>query len=537
VNFEPEERFINLERRQALRKGNQRMTQNKINFREHLKLDIGVLKTDVKSLCDDMQAAHKNPVLKVYIDATHSGRLTNLRVYPGKHMKAAADHFIKPSGKPVLKHHMDESEPIGRVFSAEYVQLIHGPAFEKDYLSPSKNEGSGYIKLGVNIMDVDAIQKILDGRYKNVSTRQSSDLFSCSICGENMMERSACDHQPGVKYNLGKDSDNDEYLCYGITGPLSYREVSIVNIPGDEFAEIKAMSFEQKDAMNFDSYDPHASKVKTLILSDGENDVDLLVGTKSTVTAKDRKKLTGKTIIAVSPLFDASKYEETFQEDSSMTKVEDKSEIKNTSASAASAGSGDPAQATSVKDSKEGVVAPENASKNTSNVGDSGGLSEKDSLAVVKSLNKSLEAAEAQAAEAKAESARFQTALKDKEAEVETLRKQTANQLADLKTAYAKMLLNTQIVLKKSTSASVKDAESYNKKLAEYAERSIDSLRDSVADLSIEMVELKDFTVIKTVKDLVSDKRVESPAANTQAVATNTVADVSKDKALETFFQ
>lgn len=511
------------------------MTQNKINFREHLKLDIGVLKTDVKSLCSDMQASHKSPILKVYIDATHSGRLTNLRVYPGRHMKVAADHFIKPNGKPVLKHHMEENEPIGRVFSSEYIQLIHGPAFEKDYLNPSKNEGSGYIKLGVNIMDVDAIQKILDGRYKNVSTRQTSDLFACSICGENMVERESCDHQPGLKYRLGRDSDQDEYLCYGITGPLSYREVSIVNIPADDFAEIKAMSFEQKDAMDFDSYDPQASKVKTLILSDGENDVDLLVGTVNTVTAKDRKKLTGKTIIAVSPLFDASKYEKIFQEDSSMTKVEDKSDVKNTSASAASAGSGDPAQAT-VKDSKEGVVAPENASKNTSNVGDNGGLSEKDSLAVVKSLNKSLEAAEAQAAEAKAESARFQTALKDKEAEVETLRKQTASQLADLKTAYAKMLLNTQIVLKKSTSASVKDFESYNKKLAEYAERSIDSLRDSVADLSIEMVELKDFTVIKTVKDLVSDKRVESPAANTQTVATS-VADVSKDKALETFFQ
>ena len=73
-------------------------TPNKIEFREHLKLDIGTLKDDAQSLMGDMHAAKRSPVLKVYIDATHSGRLTNLRVYPGKHMRDGADGFIKPIG-------------------------------------------------------------------------------------------------------------------------------------------------------------------------------------------------------------------------------------------------------------------------------------------------------------------------------------------------------------------------------------------------------------------------------------------------------
>ncbi len=512
------------------------MKNHKIEFREHLKLDIGKLKDNAQSLCDDMQASKRSPVLKVYIDATHSGRLTNLRVYPGKHMKDAAGGFINPVGKPLLKHHNDESDPIGRVFSSEYVQLIHGPAFDKDYINPSDREGSGFIKLGVNVMDPDAIDKILDGRFKNVSTRQQMESMYCSICGNDMADYdSECGHQPGKRYSLGTDSE-DQHLCYGITGPLSYKEVSLVTIPGDAFAEIKAMSFENKDSLSFDLYEPASTKVKSLVLTDGESEVDLLAGIKGKVTAKDRTKLTGKVIVAVSPQFDASKIEQTLiNEDSSMTQTETK-ETKNTPTVAASDSGSAPAQDKSQEKPKEGVVAPEATPAKNPTVGD-GGLSEKDSLAVVKSLTSSLEKAEAEAKDAKAESARFQTALKDKEKEIEDLRKQSVAYVSDVKAAYAQMLLNAQIVLKKTVASGIKDSESYSSKLAEYSERTVESLKDSVKDLSIELVDIKDIVNKKSAKDLVADEKIESPAVNTKAVESKNVTnDSSVESALSSFF-
>lgn len=506
----------------------------KTEFIEHLKLDIGALKEDALSLCHDMHSSSKKPILKAYIDATHSGRLTNLRVYPGKQMKASVDTFMKPIGKPLLKHHDDSSDPLGRVFSADYVQLLHGPAFDKDYINPSDGEGSGFIRLGVDIMDADAIEKILDGRFKNVSTRQAIDGLLCSICGEDFTSyESECSHRPGKKYKLGPDEDGDEYLCYGITGPLSYKEVSLVTIPGDAFAEIKSMSFEKKDSMTFDCYEPLKASVKTLVLSDGEVEVDILSGFRNHITAKDKKKLTGKVVIAVGPHFDASKYNKTLDEESSMTKTE----TKNTDTTTASGSDQTPAQATSTKDQKEGVVAPAGTSEKTSTVGD-GGLSEKDSLAVVKSLTNSLQTAEAEAKEAKAESTRFQTALKDKEAEIEALRKQSTLQVTDLKNAYATMLLNSQIILKKTVASTIKDNESYSKKLAEYAERTVESLKDSVKDLSVELVEAKDLSVTRSTKDLIGDKRIDPTTANTKALESlHVTPDVSKDKAIEIFFK
>jgi uncharacterized protein YycO len=74
--------------------------------------------------------------------------------------------------------------------------------------------------------------------------------------------------------------------------------------------------------------------------------------------------------------------------------------------------------------------------------------------------------------------------------------------------------------------------------LADYAGRSVESLKDSVRDLSVEMLENKDFSVLKTTKELVADKKIESPAANTNSIDSKSlgVADISKEKALETFF-
>lgn len=507
---------------------------------EYLNLSYKNLSQDALSLYGDMKDSQRTPSLKALIDATHSGRLTNLRVYPGKHVKDSVDSFLKPNGKPVLKHHNDELDPIGRVMTAEYVQIKHGKEFDFDYVDPSTDMGSGFIRLGVNITDQDSIEKFIDGRFKNVSTRQSSDYMLCSICGDNFLDdASECKHVPGHSYEVqSKDkSTTGKYKCYVITGPLKYKEVSVVNIPGDEFAEIKSVAMDTENSINISSYDKTTASIGSLVLTDGENEVSLMptIG-KSQVTARDRAKLTGKTIVAVSPTFDSSILSSLANEETSMT--ETKTETKNTTIITAS-DSGSTAEAGSKTDSKEGVVAPEKSSELTK-LAVPGGLSDAASIVAIEALTTSLNAAKADALEAKAEVERLKATVKQKDEEIDLARKNNASMVADLKMSYSNSLLNTQVLLKKPVTALVIDQESFDKKLTEYAERSVDSLKDSLKDLGPELVALKEGLGIKKIADMVADTKVTNPVANSNATIEDDnkteSAEPTKSKALENYF-
>ena len=169
-----------------------------------------------------------------------------MRVYPGRHMRDSASTFMEPVPKPVLKHHRDEEDAIGRVSSAEFIQLKNGDAFDFDYREPSEGRGSGFIKLGLDIMDRDAMEQFADGRIRQFSTRQAFQSVHCSICGEDIADSmsflgSSHEHKVGEVYSSDEAGDthgDKDYLCYLITGPLTYREVSSVNIPGDDASDI-----------------------------------------------------------------------------------------------------------------------------------------------------------------------------------------------------------------------------------------------------------------------------------------------------------
>lgn len=505
-------------------------TNRHIEIVEHLNLEFQNLKSDALSLLSDMMDSSHKPSLKAMVDATHSGRLTNLRVYPGKFVKAGVDSWLKPTPKPVLKHHKDDLDPVGRVFSAEFIQTKFGTEFDRDFTNPAE-KGSGFIKLGIRVMDADTIEKVLDGRFKNVSTRQSSDALLCSVCGENFLSDSECDHMPGKTY---KD-EGSEYKCYAITGPLEYKEVSFVNIPADSFAEVVNVNMDRESPiMRLNSYDRTLASVGSLVLTDGEHEVSLLPALgKDSVTARDRKKLTGKTIIAVSPNFSVNLLEslgEPKEEiDMSKTKEADKAETKNTSTSAASADASTPAQAAEVKDSKEGVVAPASVKTESTTQAETSTLSDGASTVVIEALTKQLKIAEADTDSVKAEVERLKTTLKDKDAEIEKMRKDSVTVLADLRKSYATNLLSTQLILKKPTVAAIADAEAFSAKLNEYAERSVDSLKDSISDLTPELLSFKEMQGVKKVSEVVADSKVTSPVAN----ITPDMKDEAKDKVKE----
>ncbi len=489
---------------------------------------------DAQSLFNDMKEANKKPVLSATFDATHSGRLTNGRVYPGSRMKRGVDSFVKPSPKAVLKHHDDASDPVGRIESAKYIQLKYGPEFDNDFKNPQEDAGSGFIQLSVNIMDADTIEKIIDGRLCDISTSQSCHGMFCSICGDNIHStKSECEHWPG-KYYTAEDSEN-EYLCYMITGDLTYREASLVAVPADSYAKVSSLKLKHsEDSFLIKSYDSLGSNIGSLVLSDASSNkkIQLIKGNKKEqVTVADKEELTGKILVAVSPNFNDKQYEASNKE-TSMTKT---TEQKNTATGAASADGGTPTQAGKTNDSKEGVVAPENSGNATQTVG-TATLSDKAGQLAIEAMAKSLEDATHQAKEAKDELERLRGTLKDKDAEIEKLRVNGATMLADMKQSYANMLLNTQLLLKKPVVSTVKDQTAFDAKLKEYSERSVDSLKDSLKDLTPELSALKDTLGVRSITDLVSDKKLDNVVANVATeVSDKKIEVVSKRDALETF--
>ena len=271
---------------------------------ESFNLEIGDLLEDYQSLIGDVLDSEGKPKLLLNIDATHSGRLTNNRVYPGEIVKDSYHTFTKPKGRPVLKNHNDSQDPIGRVTKADFVQIKSGKAFTNDFKKPSNGVGSGVVKLDLEILDQDAIDKFLDGRFQEFSTRQQFDGFYCSFCG-NDYTKEYCGHYPGRTIVQETKKGHKEYFVYGITGPLTYKEVSVVNIPADAYTNINEMSMEDMASDNdilLSVADDAFHEISQLLLasSASTDSVDLFSsGKRRAVTSSDRRKLTGKTIFSV----------------------------------------------------------------------------------------------------------------------------------------------------------------------------------------------------------------------------------------------
>lgn len=202
--------------------------------------------------------------LRVVIDATHSGVLTNRRVYPARKVVAGYKSFFSTDSggsaaydKPILLHHNDYSDSVGRVRLADFKALKSGLEFDKDYLFPDLQggKGSGVVVVHADITDKNAIEKILDGRYLSVSAGHSTDQMYCSICAKSLYSET-CTHIPGYRYNEegervdDGDASEDAKLCYGVTNNMTYHELSFVNTPAQPHAKITEFDWKLgKDAL------------------------------------------------------------------------------------------------------------------------------------------------------------------------------------------------------------------------------------------------------------------------------------------------
>jgi hypothetical protein len=220
------------------------------------------------------------PSLLVKIAATHAALKTgNKGFYLPERMRDGASSFLVPYKKPVLTHHDDFNDPIGRVQSSRYVDQSHlypvndiwlnklaaGSLKDKDlqkavqytlknWQNQEEYQGLGYIELIAEITDPDAIQKILDNRYLTVSTAHSSDAAFCGICMQNWVADGWCEHEPG---NMYEDEE-----CVLIPGKHLYSEVSYVNKPADRHAANVAIVEGQPHSYMDADFEPRIVDVK-----------------------------------------------------------------------------------------------------------------------------------------------------------------------------------------------------------------------------------------------------------------------------------
>jgi hypothetical protein len=220
--------------------------------------------------CKDNKSPTGHSLL-VKLAATHAGRVNNNKRFyrPDKVQEATHTWLDKAAPCPVLVEHNKKGDVMGRVRSAKYIDETH--KFDQDYpiirdtlfyntdnstrislrdsvewivdnLGDQEDfAGLGYIELGTQITNPEAIRKIFSDEFLNVSVGFVTDSAICSICYTDWACDDKCNHKLGDRVN-GKEA-------FLITGNLDYKEVSFVNFPADPFAT--KLSVEQfTDSLN-----------------------------------------------------------------------------------------------------------------------------------------------------------------------------------------------------------------------------------------------------------------------------------------------
>jgi hypothetical protein len=197
--------------------------------------------------------------LVITYDLSHSGRRINNRIYSVKGQQKGIASLTNPYNKPIIRHHDQSTDPIGRFIGGEWQDL------ESEYMSILKNDlsafnslrhafdsdepeymykslkqfgllknkdwtGLGRMRVQANITDKDAIEKFLDGRYLTFSAGSSTNRHVCSICNEDWALSGPCEHSHGRDY--------DGETCVFVCGDFEVIEGSVVTTPADTLSQV-----------------------------------------------------------------------------------------------------------------------------------------------------------------------------------------------------------------------------------------------------------------------------------------------------------
>lgn len=210
--------------------------------------------------------------LLVKVAATHAGVVNqNWRFYRPDRMQDAAHQWTPEEGKgyakPVLVEHDKKGDVLGRVRTARYVDesykwstdfptikdsifydrkidLFKSVDWIVENLMPLEGySGLGYLELGLNVTNPEAIGRVLRDEYLTVSVGFQTSSAVCSICHQDWADDDKCEHRPGERDEESKKS------MFLICGDFKYEEISFVNFPADPFAG-KISKDALKDSLN-----------------------------------------------------------------------------------------------------------------------------------------------------------------------------------------------------------------------------------------------------------------------------------------------
>jgi uncharacterized coiled-coil protein SlyX len=221
-----------------------------------------------RALMDKVQGAHRS--LKIGVPASHSGRITNGRVYPGFRLKNSIPTWTDGYARPYYDRHpsrgmlADLAQPktLGRIVEAEYHHITYGDDWKNDYKTPGTGPGSGFTHLRALITDQDAIPMFLDQRILTVSTGHGSASMSCSVCGQDWVSDGVCDHKVGHQY----DSENTSRLCYLIAGEMVADHLATADAPADKYAIISETELLDAQVIA-DTFMAESATVETVVVS------------------------------------------------------------------------------------------------------------------------------------------------------------------------------------------------------------------------------------------------------------------------------
>lgn len=473
------------------------------------------------------------PSLRIVVDATHSGLYTNRKVYPGKKVQNSyKSYFSKENGgtaeynKPFLLHHNEHADPVGRIARATFTPLKSGNAFDYDFLNPDKEgKGSGVVTVEGTIVDPEAISKILDGRYITVSSGHSTTDYTCSVCGHSLTKSDECDHTPGKTY---ENDSGEDVVCFAITSDLEYHEISFVNLPAQPVAKIISalpntdwnMVKGVKDIPTILSYvDSQPDSIKSLILQDSIKNIsfDLLTGKETT----RKGKLTVSTAVTdkVKKLIVGSEGSET-----PTTAKSDGADSRPNPSEPVSKGAGDQKTSVVIDNQKTNAPQPEDRAsqsrltQNTSSKGNK--MADKIELSQ-DAVNTMLDALKTEADGLRKANkdltdkvSSVEAASQAKDSEIQRLTNDLSVQSAEMTKILATSLAHTRISLKKADTKSIDSKEKLDSYIENLGKRSIDSLKDALADIALEQP-ISNST--RNIADVAADSKVTSPLLETKS--------------------
>tara|TARA_Y100001973_G_scaffold39802_1_gene59612 strand:- start:3871 stop:5829 length:1959 start_codon:yes stop_codon:yes gene_type:complete len=214
----------------------------------------------IDNLLSEPAGSNQRGLLITY-DLSHSGRRINNRIYTTRGQQDGINTLLSPYPKPILAHHDEHSDPIGRFVGGHWDDLSHQAisffdnvndfmelqdAYEKDdpeliydamkkfgLLTNKKWPGLGRMRVQARITDEIAVEKFLDGRYVTFSAGSTTNRHVCSICQSDWADGDICEHRHGKIY------DGD--ICVFTTGLFQVMEGSVVNMPADDLSQVLAM--------------------------------------------------------------------------------------------------------------------------------------------------------------------------------------------------------------------------------------------------------------------------------------------------------